>query len=78
MSETQPAFKKSRVSEDTGQDEGEDLGDSDSTGSGADGELDAEEEEEEEEAFRANDMIDLIFIEPDEQEYLSAVPQYTH
>ena len=79
MSETQPAFKKPRVSEDTGQDEGEDLGDSDSARSGADSEeLDAEEEEGEEEAFRANDMIDLIFIEPDEQEYLAAVPQYTH
>ena len=74
MTDTQPAFKKPRVSEDTKEDEEEDLGDSDSTESGTD----KPGAEGEEEPFRANDMIDLIFIEPDEQEYLASVPQYTH
>jgi hypothetical protein len=71
MSETQPASKRPRV-----QDEEEDLGDSDSVGSGTENESGAEGEEKE--AFRANDMIDLIFIEPDEQAYLAAAPQFTH
>jgi len=72
MPESQQPLKRQRVSECAEQDEGEELR-SDSAESSQDA-----QDEEGNEAFRANDMIDLIFIEPDEKEYLAAVPQYTH
>jgi len=79
MSEFQQPLKRQRVSSavEADSDGGEDLG-SNSAGSSQDEADGAEGDEGNDDAFRANDMIDLIFIEPDEKEYLVAVPQYTH
>jgi hypothetical protein len=60
---------ETEVSEESLGSESESL--SESNGSG-------ESNDEDEDPFRANDMIDLIFVEPDSSDYLVAVPQYTH
>ncbi len=65
-----PALKKARVAEPD--DSGEDLKSSDDESSEEDG------DDGDEEPFRGNDMIDLVFMEPDDADDLLAEPQFTH
>ena len=69
------ANKKQRLSDD---DDGEELGSDESLGSEDGSENGSVYPESEEEPLRANDLIDLVFIEPDAEDYAVATPEFTH
>jgi hypothetical protein len=76
MPKEQNPLKKARRGEDNLQPEDESIG-SESEASGRSSRRSSRHSSDQE-PFLANDMIDLIFIEPDEKEFLVAAPQFTH
>lgn len=50
----------------------------DDLGLSEDSESESVEVEQDEEPFLGNDMIDLVFLEPDESDFLQVSPEYTH